>query len=425
MANIEYKCPNCNGSLVLDPKTNKLVCEFCDSAFNANEISGDTDAQEIQHSAAEITEEFLNGETAEVYWQKIAADTKGYLCPSCGGGIIGTEVSSSLFCPYCGNSAVIESNLVGEFKPDYIIPFKKTKDDAIAAFKKFCGKGFFLPKKFNVHAAVEKVTGIYVPYHLYSCFVTGNATFKCEEITRWSDSNYDYKKVDTYISKRAGSMAFKNVPMGASKSIDNAFMESIEPYNYSMLQPFDMAFLSGFLSDKYDVKPEECENHLKDRVVNTLQNNLRNTVTGYDSVIRTAGSSEIKSRTFSYALLPVWLLRLKSGNEYYYFSMNGQTGKAAGRLPVSGAKVFFTTAGISLGGGILAFIISQALWAGLLVAAVLATIFGITFGKSYKNVSTRKEADYYISKELVLSHKSDNFTGTHTEKTRRSNNNNR
>ena len=28
-----YKCPNCGGGLVFDPKTQKFKCEYCLSAF--------------------------------------------------------------------------------------------------------------------------------------------------------------------------------------------------------------------------------------------------------------------------------------------------------------------------------------------------------------------------------------------------------
>ena len=35
----------------------------------------------------------------------------------------------------------------------------------------------------------------------------------------------------------------------------------------------------------------------------------------------------------NYALLPVWFLSYKYRNKYYYFAMNGQTGKFVGSLP--------------------------------------------------------------------------------------------
>ena len=33
MALVSYKCPNCGGSVVFDPKKQKFCCEFCMSEF--------------------------------------------------------------------------------------------------------------------------------------------------------------------------------------------------------------------------------------------------------------------------------------------------------------------------------------------------------------------------------------------------------
>lgn len=37
MALVSYKCPNCGGSVVFDPKT-KFCCEFCMSEFTKEEM---------------------------------------------------------------------------------------------------------------------------------------------------------------------------------------------------------------------------------------------------------------------------------------------------------------------------------------------------------------------------------------------------
>ena len=58
-----------------------------------------------------------------------------YNCPDCGAVIITDENTAATFCVYCGNTSIIKSRLSGEFAPSKIIPFKKTKEDAIAAFQ--------------------------------------------------------------------------------------------------------------------------------------------------------------------------------------------------------------------------------------------------------------------------------------------------
>lgn len=46
---------------------------------------------------------------------------------------------------------------------------------------------------------------------------------------------------------------------------------------------------------------------------------------------------EVKS-DWKYALMPAWTMTYRYKGELYYFAMNGQTGKIAGRVPVSRKK---------------------------------------------------------------------------------------
>lgn len=39
MAVVSYKCPNCDGELVFNPRTQKYKCEYCTSAFSQEELS--------------------------------------------------------------------------------------------------------------------------------------------------------------------------------------------------------------------------------------------------------------------------------------------------------------------------------------------------------------------------------------------------
>ena len=52
-----------------------------------------------------------------------------------------------------------------------------------------------------------------------------------------------------------------------------------------------------------------------------------------------SASSDVDWTEVSYALLPVWMLHTKWGDEDYLFAMNGQTGKLIGDLPIDNWKV--------------------------------------------------------------------------------------
>ena len=43
-------------------------------------------------------------------------------------------------------------------------------------------------------------------------------------------------------------------------------MESLEPFDFSEAVDFSMAYLSGYLADKYDVSSDECNERANERV---------------------------------------------------------------------------------------------------------------------------------------------------------------
>ena len=57
---------------------------------------------------------------------------KAYSCPSCGAELICDASTAATSCPYCGNPTVVPGQFSGALKPDYVIPFKLSKEDAVA-----------------------------------------------------------------------------------------------------------------------------------------------------------------------------------------------------------------------------------------------------------------------------------------------------
>ena len=424
MATVEYKCPNCAAPLTFDATKKKIKCDFCDSEFAPDVIESENVAKPSRHVNSRIDSEYIEGEKAEEYWMKLNANTTGYNCPSCGGAIICTENSAALFCPYCGNPAIIESSVSGDFRPDYIIPFSKTKDDASAAYKKFVSKYKYMPKEFKQSHAPEKISGIYVPYHLMSCNVAASATYSGETHETWVAGNNEYTKTNYYTHKRAGNMSFQNVPADASSSIEDAYMESVEPFNYQKIEPFKSVYLSGYLADKYDMSVEQCRQKLDMRVRGTITKELKQSVTkkGYENVSVESHSEKISDETFSYALFPLWLLRTKFKDKYYYFAMNGQTGKVAGKLPTDGKKINLVSFLYSLLGAVIGLLIwlfadknlFYAIGGGVLAMIIIFFVArGIIYGKS-SNVSSKSDADYYETAPVKLTVDTDTYLRSHT-----------
>ena len=126
----------------------------------------------------------------------------------------------------------------------------------------------------------------------------------------------------------------------------NEYMDSIEPYDYEELVPFSNAYLPGFLADKYDVSADDCAGRADERCRESCIQAINSTVSGYESCIPESMDIRMHRGIVNYALMPVWMLHTKWNGEDYLFSMNGQTGKLTGNLPVSKGRFWAWFAGI-------------------------------------------------------------------------------
>ncbi len=350
---IEYKCPCCNAGLFFSGNAQKLTCEYCDNTFDLDTVRAFNESQ-VQPQAEEVQWE----ESQPKAWAPDEQEAlHAFQCPSCGGEILSEITTAATFCPYCGNPTIMPSRLSGGIKPDAVIPFQKSKEDAKAAFLQLCKGKPLLPKEFTQEQQLEKLTGIYVPFWLYDCGADFRGSYKATRIHRWSDANYNYTKTDHFLLKRDAEADFVGIPMDGSTKMDDTFMESIEPYDYSQLTDFDMAYLSGYLADKYDVPSEQGEERIRQRVDTAIHEELQSSLLGYHTAIPTSRQLQIKHSKARYVLLPVWMLNTRYRGNLYTFAMNGQTGKMTGSFPICPKRTAVWFAGITAGVTLLATLV--------------------------------------------------------------------
>ena len=347
---IEYKCPCCDAGLIFGEDSQKMVCQYCDNTFDLETVK-EYNAQQHKADASSVAWDDLQP-------QPMAAEEEdtlhSFTCPSCAGVLMTDLQTAATFCPYCGNPAVIPNRVSGVLRPDGVIPFRSSKEDAKAAFLRLCKGKPLLPKFFREDQQLEKITGIYVPFWLYDCKSELDGTYKATRIHTWADRDYNYTKTDHYMLTRQAGAAFSGIPMDGSSKMDDTFMESIEPYDYSQIQSFDTAYLSGFLADKYDVEAASGENRIRQRVDSSMNELLQSSLLGYHTVVPTSRQLQVSHSKARYVLLPVWLLNTNYKGKIYTFAMNGQTGKMTGSLPVCPKRTAAWFAGIAAGATLIA-----------------------------------------------------------------------
>ncbi len=328
---LEQKCPCCGGAIEFNAGTQNMKCPYCDSEFDIPAM------QQAADTSANIGQDNFNWNSQGAEWQP---DEIGgisvYTCKSCGGEIVADATTGATTCPYCDNPVVMTSQFAGGLKPNLIIPFKYDKKAAKEALNKFIASKKMVPKIFKDQKHIDEIKGIYVPHWLFTGTAVANADFNAEKILTWSDSDYRYTQTDYFNCFRSGNMDFFNVPVDGSSKMDDALMESIEPFDVSQGVPFNTAYLAGYLADKYDVDIDtsipRANERVKQSVVAALGRNVRSE--GYSAVHPKNSQVDIANGSYAYALYPVWILNTTWNGKKYTFAMNGQTGKFVGDLPL-------------------------------------------------------------------------------------------
>lgn len=327
MESIQYKCPNCNADLRFNPKKQGFSCAFCDSFFTAEECKTANEQMLAEEQAAAPASDAF------------AEQNQLYHCESCGAELITDLQTTATECLYCHNPVVLNGRLSGEYRPSKVIPFKISREQAEEIFRTWCGKRKFLPKDFLSESQLIHLHGVYVPFWVADCHIRGMMTAECHKIRRWTSGDNHYTEVREYEVIRNAELDFEGIPADGESKVPDELMEAIEPFDYRETVNFEMAYLSGFMSDKYDVNKAQVFPRVRNRAVNGSDQMLRSSMTGYDSVRVIRSEMNILQTKWQYMLLPVWFMSYQYQGKRYDFAVNGQTGKQAGTPPLNQGKL--------------------------------------------------------------------------------------
>ena len=100
-----------------------------------------------------------------------------------------------------------------------------------------------------------------------------------------------------------------------------------------------MGYLSGYVADKYSAGSDDLQGRAKNRAREAAIGVTRSTIGGYQTVNVTDQRVNIRENKVEYVMLPVWVLNYRYQGKDYTFTLNGQTGKLHGKLPISKGKM--------------------------------------------------------------------------------------
>lgn len=315
-----YACSNCNGGLRYDITSKLLKCGYCDAQYDPYEMDGPQTA--VEDNSLEVTV---------------------FTCSQCGGELYTTDTTVAGFCSFCGSTTVLNSRIEKTLRPDYIIPFQKTKEDCKDAYDKMMRFAIFAPKELKDKKCIDGFRGIYMPYWLYDVkyqepvSITGSKTSLVDEYSVESIYRFDG---DLNVN-------YQGISYDGSSSFSDNISEKIAPFDVKNMKEFTPAYLCGFYGDTADVNKElyekdavQCAKELAGDYIEKHEKMKDFDIEISKEVDRELKKPMVETRR---AMLPVWFMSYRNNDRVAYATVNGQTGKVVVDLPVDIKKYLIGT----------------------------------------------------------------------------------
>lgn len=313
-----YECPNCGGNLIFDIPSQQLACGYCQTHLDPYSYEKDHDAV--------VTDTY---------------DATIFTCPQCGGEILSAQNEATGWCSFCGAHTILDSRLSKEKRPDYLIPFKVTKDDCKKAYGKMMQHAYFAPKELRDPQWIDNFRGIYMPYWVYMITQQGHSVIKGKRVHHQGN----YTITDYYDLHSDMNNYYKGLSFDASASFADSISESIAPFDVRGMRAFTPSLLCGFYADTADVPPDLYNTDAMD-IANDTTFQQMDRVPQFKSISvskpadTNAANNALCTRCtqIDNAMFPVWFMAYRNKDRVAYATVNGQTGKVAADLPVDTKK---------------------------------------------------------------------------------------
>lgn len=382
MANI-FPCPSCGGELRYDIKDKKLKCLSCDESFEADTYKS----------------KFMDeGENAVKF--------PVYRCKNCAGEIVGNDIDSMEFCPYCGTQIVLSEKFSETGAPKFIIPFSISKEDCKKEYKNMTSNVAFLPDELKSEEGLNKFVGLYTPYWLFN--YEAKINIKTSGIKRYTKGSYDY----TEKAKLSIDVDYDNliVSYDASDTLDDTISHKVEPFYLNHAIEFNPNYMAGFYAENSNVKSDGYKHFADKKSDEMLVGEIKgSSPEGFTPLINEDDEYKLLEKKaykgVEGAYLPLWFLTTKNKDRVAYTIVNGQSGRMYSELPVDIKKYIGASLIASL---IFAFIfifiigsipIKSIATIGILFSIIMIALTSYQSKKIYEKENHINDIGYQLTKK--------------------------
>lgn len=349
------RCPKCGSTDVrLKLGTDVLVCQFCRNEWHGALVE---QAFGLGEGLDQLRGTIIASGARDI--EAGTASLMSFKCTGCGAEVtINTETTMTARCHWCRHVFGVNEQVSNGAVPDAVLPFRITKDDAVARIRQFVDKRrLFALKAFKDQFTPENVVGVYMPYMIVdsnvSASVSGKGEIKTRQYTRGEgDKKKTYYDADVYQVDRVVDFTVDDLPLESSaergnldtKANTNNIINAILPFDTKNALKWNASYLLGFSSEKRNLDVEKMKPRLEDQLLSIARAQVEGSVRRYDRGVRWEQERvDLHGSRWVSMYLPVWLYSYhqpgRNGGMLHYIAVNGRTGETMGSVPVQQWKL--------------------------------------------------------------------------------------
>ena len=339
-----WPCAQCGAQLRYAPGQTRLVCDHCGHAQEIAPQAPRARALQELDLARALRNDLPPDEVEEL---------RTTTCPNCGALVEIRGATHATECAFCATPVVLDTGTQRLIKPQALIPFALTENQARAAMTAWLGRLWFAPNTLLEYARKGRaMTGIYVPYWTFDAATASRYTgergeyyYETRTVTVQVNGKPErrqeqVRKTRWYRASGRVARDFDDVLVIASRSLPKGMGDRLEPWDFSALEPYTPEFLAGFQAEGYTVALAEGHAVARDRMADVIRRDVARDIGGDEQRIHSV-DTDWREETFKHLLLPVWMAAYKYNGKSYRFVVNGQTGEVQGERPWSIWKIGF------------------------------------------------------------------------------------
>jgi hypothetical protein len=284
-------------------------------------------------------------------------------CDSCGADVDVPPGKSSLRCPFCDSTYVVEIPKANRRTqpPEFVIGFTITREKALELFFQWLGRNsWFRPGDLQAKASTDKQQGIYLPFWHFSMVADSNWSAQIGEYW-YRTETYRVKTSDGKTETRTRTVQetewwplsgeyrkyYSGYMVSASKGLPQAEALAIQPYQLSNMMRYRPHYLAGWLVEEYSISKEQALGITRAEFQRRERENIANFLPG-DTQSGLNVSTKLDLGGTDLILLPVHVLSYRYRGKVFRFLVNGQTGKIYGEKPWSSSRITMAVIGVAI-----------------------------------------------------------------------------